>query len=139
MGKLIIFFCTLPTHCPGLGIWYSATAELHCRATAPAVTPAPPAEGMRASVSTYTLGQGVRENSASFFYKGNLGVQFFLPAGGAPQWEGGEGTATYVLQAHVLFICIFFWGRSGILLLMYARVHTCACVCCVVSMQVCLP
>ena len=37
-------------------------------------------------------------------------MQFFFPAGGAPQWEGGEATATYVLQARVLFTCIFFLG-----------------------------
>ena len=100
--------------------------------------PAPPAEGMRASVGTYTLGQSVRENSALFFLQGNFGVQF-LPAGSTPQWEGGVVAALYVLQIRVLFTCNFFWGRSGIIILMYARVHTCACVCCIVCMQVRLP
>ena len=103
------------------------------------MTPAPPTEGMRASVGTYTLGQGVGENSSlSFFLQEDFGVQV-LPEGSTPQWEGGEATATYVLQARVLFTCNFFWGRSGIFLLMYARVHTCACVCCIVCMQVRLP
>ena len=44
MGKLIMLFCTLPTYCPSLELICSASAELHCRATAPAVTPAPPTE-----------------------------------------------------------------------------------------------
>ena len=73
-----------------------------------------------------------------FFYKRILGVQF-LPEGSTPQWEGGVVSALYVLQARVLFPCFFLGGRSGILLLMYARVHTCTCVCCIVFMQVCLP
>ena len=33
-----------------------------------------------------------------------------LPEGSTPRWEGGEATATYVLQARVLFTCIFFLG-----------------------------
>ena len=44
-----------------------------------------------------------------FFYKGILWCSF-LPAGSTPQWEGGEATATYVLQARVLFACINFLG-----------------------------
>ena len=38
----------------------------------------PPTEGMRASVGTYTLGQGVGENSAFFFFftKNFLGAVF---------------------------------------------------------------
>ena len=103
------------------------------------MTPAPPTEGMRASVGTYTLGQGVGENSSLLFLlEENFGVQI-LPEGSTPRWEGGEATATCVLQARVLFTCNFFWGGSGIFLLMYARVHTCACVCCIVSTQVRLP
>ena len=44
MGKLSIF-CLYPPH-PlfSLGLICSATAKLHCRATAPAVTPAAPTE-----------------------------------------------------------------------------------------------
>ena len=140
MGKLIIFFLYPPHPLSRFG----TIVLCHCRVALQSHcscsdSSPPPTEGMRASVGTYTLGQSVRENSALIFYQGILGCSFFLPAGGAPQSEGGEATATYVLQARVLFTCIFFWGRSGILLLMYARVHTCACVCCVVSMQVCLP
>ena len=75
--NLSYFFCTLTTHCPSLGLIYSATAEFCCRATAPAVTPVPFTEGMRASVGTYTLGQGVWENSALFlFYKRILCCSF---------------------------------------------------------------
>ena len=29
MGKLIIYFCTLPTRCPSLGLLHPATAELY--------------------------------------------------------------------------------------------------------------
>ena len=77
MGKLYYIFCTLPTHCPNLGLSYSATAESHCRATAPVVTPAPPTEGMRASVGTYTLGQSVLVTSALLFVlQENFGVHF---------------------------------------------------------------
>ena len=47
------------------------------------------------------------------FLEENFGVQF-LPEGSAPQWEGGVVSATYALQARVLFTCVFFWGRSGI-------------------------
>ena len=90
-------------------------------------------------MGTYTLSQGVGKNSSLYFFlEENFGVQV-LPQGSTPRWEGGEATATYVLQARVLFTCNFFWGRSGIFLLMYARVHTCACVCCIVCMQVRLP
>ena len=64
----------------------------------------------------------------------------FLPEGSTPQWEGGVVLALYVLQARVLFTCLFFLGTLRIfLLLMYARVHTCTCVCCIVFMQVRLP
>ena len=138
--NLVHFFCTLPTHCPSLGLIYSATAEFRCRATAPAVTAVPPTEGMRASVGTYTLGQGVGENSFLFFFfsQENFGVQF-LPAGSTPQWRG-EGSQHYMCCRSVYSAaCILFWGRSGIIILMYARVHTCACVCCIVCMQVRLP
>ena len=74
-------------------------------------------------MGTYTLGQGVGENSSLlFFLQENFGVQF-LPEGSTPRWEGGEATATYVLQARVLFTCNFFWGRSGIF---FTNVCTCA-------------
>ena len=91
-------------------------------------------------MGTYTLGQSVWENSALlFFLQENFGVQF-LPEGSTPQWEGGVVSALYVLQARVLFTCIFFSGDAQeFLLLMYARVHTCTCVCCIVFMQVRLP
>ena len=72
------------------------------------------------------------------FLHENFGVQL-LPEGSTPQWEGRVATAHYVQRARVLSVCNFIWGRSGILLLMYARVHTCACVCCIVCMQVRLP
>ena len=82
-------------------------------------------------MGTYILGQRVWEKSSLlFFLQENFVVQG-LPEGSTTRWEGGEATATYVLQARVLFTCNFFWGRSGIFLLMYARVHTCACVCCI--------
>ena len=115
MGKLYYIFCTLPTHCPSLGLLYfaTATAEVHCRATAPAVTPAPPTEGMHASVGTYTLRQSVSENSALlFFYQRILGCSF-LPEGSTPQWEGGVVSALYVLKIRVqCCVLFFFWGRS---------------------------
>ena len=44
-----------------------------------------------------------------------------MPAGSAPQWEGGEASATYVLQARVLFACINFPGTL--------RNVFCVCVC----------
>ena len=73
------------------------------------------------------------------FLQENFGVQF-LPEGSAPQWEGGVVSALYVLQARVLITCNFFLGTlRNFFLLMYARVHTCACVCCIVSRQVRLP
>ena len=71
------------------------------------------------------------------FYKRIL-VCSFLHEGGTPQWEGGEVTARYVLQARVLVLA-FFSRDAKEFLLMYARVHTCACVCCIVFMQVRLP
>ena len=43
------------------------------------------------------------------FLQENFGVQF-LPEGSTPQWEGGVVSALYVLQARVLFTCIFFLG-----------------------------
>ena len=138
--NLLYFFCTLPTHRPSLGLIYSATAEFRCRATAPAVTPAPPTEGMRASVGTYTLGQGVGENSALllFFHKRNLGCRFCLRE--APQSGRGEWSQHYMWGRSVYSAaCLFFCRRSGIIILMYARAHTCACVCCIVCMRVRLP
>ena len=54
------------------------------------MTPAPPTEGMRASVGTYTLGQGLGENSSLlFFLQENFEVQI-LHEGSTPRWEGGE-------------------------------------------------
>ena len=54
------------------------------------MTPAPRTEGMRASVGTYTLGQGVGENSSLlFFLQENFGVQI-LPEGSTPRCKGGE-------------------------------------------------
>ena len=111
MGKLIIFFCTLPTRCPGLGLLYSATAESHCRATAPAVTPAPPAEGMRASVGKYTLGQSMRETSALFFYKGILGCSFFCLRP-APHSGRGERPEQHMCCRPVYFLLAFFSGDA---------------------------
>ena len=74
-------------------------------------------------MGTYTLGQSVWENSSLlFFLQENFGVQV-LPEGSTPRWEGGEATAPYVLQARVLFTCIFFRGRSGIF---FTNVCTCA-------------
>ena len=109
MGKRIIFFCTLPTHCAGSGLLYCATAESHCRATAPAVTPAPPAEGMHASVGTYTLGQSVRENSALFFYKGTLGCSFFA-CGWRPTVGGGRGHSNISAAGPCTFYLHCFLG-----------------------------
>ena len=80
-------------------------------------------------MGTFTLGQSVWEKSALlFFYKGILGCSFFLPAGSTQQWEGGEASVTYVLQARVLFTCIFLWGRSAIFftnVCMCAHLHMC--------------
>ena len=138
--NLSYFFCTLPTHCLSLGLIYSATVEFRCRATAPAVTPAPPTEGMRASVGTYILGQGVGQNSALLFFFTREFWGAVLPEGSTPQWEGGVATAHYVQRARVQSVCIIFSGDAQeFFLLMYARVHTCACVCCIVCMQVPLP
>ena len=58
-----------------------------------------------------------------FFFAREFWGAVFLPAGSTPQWEGGEASATYVLQARVLFTCVFFWGRSGIF---FTNVCTCA-------------
>ena len=62
-------------------------------------------------MGTCTLGQSVWENSALFSFAREFWGAVFLPAGSTPQWEGGEASATYVLQARVLFTCVFFWGR----------------------------
>ena len=49
-------------------------------------------------------------------------------------------SALYVLQARVLITCNFFLGMLlDFFLLMYARVHTCACVCCIVSTEFVCP
>ena len=69
-----------------------------------------------------------------FLHKRILGCSF------CPQWEGGVVSALYVLQIRVQCYLHFFSGDAQeFFLLMYARVHTCACVCCIVSTQVCLP
>ena len=74
-----------------------------------------------------------------YFAQEKFGMQF-LPAGSTPQWEGGVVSALFVLQIRVQCYLHFFSGDAQeCFLLMYARVHTCACVCCIVSTQVCLP
>ena len=62
-------------------------------------------------MGTYTLGQGVGENSALllFFSQENFGVQF-LPAGSTPQLEGGVVSALYVLQIRVQCCVHIFLG-----------------------------
>ena len=53
---------------------------------------------------------------------------------------GGSGHSTIVQLARVLFLLAFFLGTlRNFFLLMYARVHTCACVCGIVLLQVRLP
>ena len=53
---------------------------------------------------------------------------------------GGSGHSTTVQLARVLFLLEFFTGDAeGFFLLMYARVHTCACVCGIVLLRVRLP
>ena len=58
-------------------------------------------------MGTCTLGHSVWENSAFFFTREVWGA-VFLPAASTPQWEGGEASATYLLQARVHITCIFF-------------------------------
>ena len=138
MGNLIFLYPPHPLSQFGTHILCHCRVSLqsHCSCS----DSSPPTEGMRASVGTYTLGQGVGENSALFFFfhKRILGCSFLF-AGSTPQWEGGVVSALYVLQIRVQCCVHFFWGRSGIIIRMYARVHTCACVCCIVSTQVRLP
>ena len=42
-----------------------------------------------------------------FFFAREFWGAVFLPAGSTPQWEGGEASAAYVLQARVLLTCAF--------------------------------
>ena len=103
------------------------------------MTPAPPTEGMRASVGTYTLDQGVGENSSLFFFlQENFGVQI-LPEGSTQRWEGERPQQHMCCRPGYCLLAIFSGEAQEFFLLMYARVHTCACVCCIVCMQVRLP
>ena len=109
MGKLIFLYPPHPLSQFGTHILCHCRVSLqsHCSCS----DSSPPTEGMRASVGTYTLGQGVGENSALlfFFLQENFGVQF-LPAGSTPQWEGGLVSALYVLQIRVQCCVHFFLG-----------------------------
>ena len=138
MGKLIFLCPPHPLSQFGTHILCHCRVSLqsHCSCS----DSSPPTEGMRASVGTYTLGQGVGENSALlfFFHKRTLGCSFCLRV--APHSGRGERSQHYMCCRSVYSAaCIFFWGRSGIFLLMYACVHNCACFCCIVCMQVRLP
>ena len=122
MGKLIFLYPPHPLSQFGSHILCHCRVSLqsHCSCS----DSSPPAEGMRASVGTYTLGQGVGENSALLFLfsQENFGVQF-LPAGSTPQWEGGVVSALYVLQIRVQCCVHFFLGT---LRDYYTNVCTCA-------------
>ena len=122
MGKLIFLYPAHPLSQFGTHILCHCRVSLqsHCSCS----DSSPPTEGMRASVGTYTLGQGVGENSALlfFFSQENFGVQF-LPAGSTPQWEGGVVSALYVLQIRVQCCMHFFLGT---LRDYYTNVCTCA-------------
>ena len=88
MGKLIFLYPPHPLSQFGTHILCHCRVSLqsHCSCS----DSSPPTEGMRASVGTYTLGQGVGENSALllFFYKRILGCSFCLRA--APHSGRGE-------------------------------------------------
>ena len=88
MGKLIFLYPPQPLSQFGTHILCHCRVSLqsHCSCS----DSSPPTEGMRASVGTYTLGQGVGENSALllFFYKRILGCSFCLRA--APHSGRGE-------------------------------------------------
>ena len=122
MGKLTFLYPPYPLSQFGTHILCHCRVSLqsHCSCS----DSSPPTEGMRASVGTYTLGQGVGENSALlfFFSQENFGVQF-LPAGSTPQWEGGVVSALYVLQIRVQCCVHFFLGT---LRDYYTNVCTCA-------------
>ena len=73
---------------------------------------------------TYTLGQSVWENFALlFFLQENFWGCIFCLRAAHPQWEGGEASAPYVLQARVLSVCINFSGDAQEF---FANVCTCA-------------
>ena len=122
MGKLIFLYPPHPLSQFGTHILCHCRVSLqsHCSCS----DSSPPTEGMRASVGTYTLGQGVGENSALlfFFSQENFGVHFF-PAGSTPQWQGGVVSALYVLQIRVQCCVHFFLGT---LRDYYTTVCTCA-------------
>ena len=89
MGKLIFLYPPHPLSQFGTHILCHCRVSLqsHCSCS----DSSPPTEGMRASVGTYTLGQGVGENSALllFFYKRILGCSFCLraaPHSGRGKW-----------------------------------------------------
>ena len=99
----LLYFCTLSTHCPILELLHCATAELHCRATAPAVTPSlPPTEERVPQCDTHT--RPVCVGKFCFFFYNRIFGCSFLPAGSTPQWEGGVASAPCVLQVRVLFL-----------------------------------
>ena len=122
MGKLIVLYPPHPLSQFGTHILCHCRVSLqsHCSCS----DSSPPTEGMRASVGTYTLVQGVGENSALlfFFLQVNFGVQF-LPAGSTPQGEGGVVSALYVVQIHVQCCVHFFLGTVGNF---FPNVCTCA-------------
>ena len=82
-------------------------------------------------MGTCTLGQSVWEHSALFFFTRESWGAVFLPAGSTPQWEGGEASATYVLQARVLFACIRFLGTLRNFFV-YVCARACAHVHCII-------
>ena len=93
MGKLIIFFCTLPTHCPSLGLTCSATAELytlqsHCYCSDSYPLPL----GVIVPKGPYTIWARVYGKILlCYFFTREFRVQV-LPEGSTPQWEGGAAT-----------------------------------------------
>ena len=87
------------------------------------MTPAPPTEELVPQWEHALWARVYGKILLCFFFAREFWGAVFLPAGSTPQWEGGEASATYVLQARVLFTCIFFWGHSGIF---FTNVCTCA-------------
>ena len=140
MGKLII--CFLYPHHPlsqfgtHMLCLCRVTSQIHCSCS----DSSPPGRGVSASVGTCTLRQSVWENSALFFFfeREFWGAVFFLRV--APHSGRVARPQQHMCCRPVYCLLAFFSGYAQeFSLLMYARVHTCACVCCIVSMQVRLP